>query len=58
VKFEEFCRRGVGQIEEARRVKDTTRKPTESINLGSYGLVETDMPTREQAWDNRPYAYV
>ena len=26
--------RGDGRIEEAREIKDTTRKPTESTNLG------------------------
>lgn len=31
----------------ARGVKETTRKPTESTTLGSEGLIETALPTRE-----------
>lgn len=34
-----------------RGIKDTTRKPTESCNLGSWGLTETERTTREPAWD-------
>ena len=33
---------GVGRIERAREVKDTTRKPIESTNMGIQGLTETD----------------
>ena len=33
----------------AREVKDTTRKPTESTNLGPWWLTETEPPTKEHA---------
>jgi hypothetical protein len=36
--------RGRGRIEGARGVKDTIRKPTESTNLGPWGLMETELP--------------
>ena len=32
--FRKSCRRGRGRILRAKGVEDTTRKPTESINLG------------------------
>ena len=35
----------VGGIEEARADKYTTRKPTESTNLGLQGLTEMELPT-------------
>jgi hypothetical protein len=31
------------------KVKDTTRRPTESINLGPWNLTETEPLTKEQA---------
>jgi len=34
----------------ARRVKDTTRKPSESTNLDSQGLTETELTIRESTW--------
>jgi hypothetical protein len=37
-------------IEAARGIKDTTRRPTESTNLGPEGLTETEPPTKEHAW--------
>jgi hypothetical protein len=43
--------RGEGRIEEAREVKNNTRKPTESTSLGQWGPSETEPPTREYAWD-------
>ena len=33
----------------ARRVKDTTRDPTETIKLGTQGLTETELSAREHA---------
>jgi hypothetical protein len=35
----------------AREFKDTTRKPTESTNLGSEGLTKTEPATRDPAQD-------
>jgi hypothetical protein len=51
VELGEFCGRGGGSIAEARGVKDTARKPIESIDLDPYGLTETKSPAREYAWD-------
>jgi hypothetical protein len=45
-----FWRRG-RRIEGDRGVEDTTRKPTDSTNLGPQGLTETEPTTREHAWD-------
>jgi hypothetical protein len=45
----ESCRRVGGRIEGAGRIKDTTRRPTELINLGPWGLTETESPTKEHA---------
>jgi len=39
------------RIEGVREVKNFTRKPTESTNLGPYRLIESKLPTREHAWD-------
>ena len=36
-----------------RRVKDSTRKTTESTNLGSSGLTETEPTTREPAHNSK-----
>ena len=38
------------RTEQARGVKDTTRRPTESTNLGPWGLTETEPSTKEHAW--------
>ena len=37
------------RTEQARGVKDTTRRPTESTNLGPWGLTDTEPPTKEHA---------
>ena len=37
------------RIDGTRGVKDTTRRPTESTNLGTQGLTETEPPTKEHA---------
>lgn len=40
----------LGEMTEgARGVSDTTRKPTESTNLGPRGLTETEPPTKDHA---------
>ena len=50
---------GEERTEGAREVKDTTRKPIESTNLGLEGLNETEPTTREHAWDeSRPFTYI
>lgn len=46
---------GILQVRErkdcrSQRVKDTTRKLTESTNLDSQGLTETELITREPTW--------
>lgn len=38
------------EIVGAREVKNTTRKPTGSTNLGPGGLTETEPSTKELAW--------
>ena len=39
------------RTEKAKRVKHTTRKPTETSNLGgSRGLIEPELSTIEHAW--------
>jgi hypothetical protein len=43
----ESCGREGCRIEQATRVKYTTRRPTESIVLGSRGLTENELPTKE-----------
>jgi hypothetical protein len=49
----------VEEREGGRGVKDTTRKPTASTNLGPYGLIETDLSSREHVWDTpRPSAHM
>ena len=45
------CGRRERRIMEARGAKDTLGKCTESIDPGSWGLTETELPTRELAWD-------
>jgi hypothetical protein len=44
----ESCGRVGDKTERAKGVKDT-RRPTESTNLGSWGLTETEPPTKEHA---------
>ena len=39
--------KGGERNEGVRGVKDTTRKPTESTNLGPWGLRETETPIKE-----------
>jgi hypothetical protein len=52
VELGESCGRVGGRIEQAgERVKDTTRRPTESTNLSPGGLTETEPPTKEHAGD-------
>jgi len=40
----------VEMIEELKGVKNITIKNTESTNLGSKKLMETELPTMESAW--------
>jgi hypothetical protein len=47
VELGEFHGRGAGTIVAAIGVKNTTRKPTESTNLGSYWPTETEQTTRK-----------
>ena len=35
--------------EQAGGIKDTTKKPTESTNLGPWGLTEMELPAKEHA---------
>ena len=46
IEFQESNGRGAGVTVAAIRVKDTTRKPTESTNVGSYRSTETGQITR------------
>ena len=40
-------------------VKDITREPTETTNLGSKELTESELTVREPEWDQpRPFTYV
>jgi hypothetical protein len=45
----ESCGREGERSEQVGGVKDTTRRPTESTNLGPWGLTDPETPTREQA---------
>jgi hypothetical protein len=46
-------------IEKARGAKDTTKRPSESINLGPWGLTETEPPTKEHAGTGlRPHTHL
>jgi hypothetical protein len=45
----ETCRRRGGRIVGVRGFKDITRKPTESTNVVSWLLTDTEPPTREGA---------
>ena len=47
--IEESCGRVRVRIEQARWVKDTIRRPTESANLGACGPTESEPPTKEHA---------
>ena len=38
-----------GRIKESKQNRDPTGKPTESTNLGPWGFLETEPPTKEQA---------
>ena len=50
VELGESCGRVGGRIEQAgERVKDTTRRPTESTNLSPWVLTETEPPNKEHA---------
>jgi hypothetical protein len=51
VELGESCRRKEEKIQGSIEVKDTTRKPTESTNLGLQGLTETEPPTKEHICD-------
>jgi hypothetical protein len=47
------------RTEGARRAKDIIRKPTESTNLGTKEFRETELATREHAWDGpRPSTHM
>ena len=41
-------------------IETLTKTPTESTNLDPWGLPETELPTKEQAWarSRNPQAYV
>jgi hypothetical protein len=43
------CERMGDRTEQAGEIKDTTRRPTESTNMGPWGLTEPGPPTREHA---------
>lgn len=47
--FKESSGRVGDRVEQARGVKDTMRRPTESTNLGSWGLTKTEPLTKEHA---------
>jgi hypothetical protein len=49
LELRESCGRVEGRMKRARRVKDTSRRPTEATNLGRWGLTETEPPTKEPA---------
>jgi hypothetical protein len=49
VELRESCGRMGDRREQAGGVKDTTRRLTESTNLGLWGLTEPGLPTREHA---------
>lgn len=38
------------RIKRIKAIKDNTRIPTESTNLGQGELTETESPTKEHAW--------
>jgi hypothetical protein len=42
--------RAGNRCEQARGLTDTTRRPTESANLGPERLTETEPPAKEHAW--------
>jgi hypothetical protein len=47
--LKKLCGRVLDKIEGAEVVKDTTRRPIESTNLGLWGLKETEPPNIEHA---------
>jgi hypothetical protein len=50
-----ICGRAEGRIEEPESDRDSTGRTTESINLGTWELPETEPPIKEQAWNgHRP----
>jgi hypothetical protein len=53
------CQRVRRRIEEPGRDRESTRRPTEPINLHQLGLPGTETPNKEQAWAGpRPPAYI
>ena len=48
---ENSAEEGKERIVGASGVKDTTRKPAESANLGSQRLTETELTTMKPVWD-------
>jgi hypothetical protein len=58
-------RQSSGSLQESRKGlrigqgKDSTRRPTESTNLGLWGLTETEPSTKEHVWTGPrpPYTY-
>ena len=59
MKLGEYCGRWGGSIEGPRGIKSTTRKPTTSTNLSLKGLIETELPAGENAWDGLgPSVYI
>ena len=44
--LKESCGRVGDRIKGAGEVKDTTTRPTELTNLGPWGLIETEPPTK------------
>ena len=56
----ESCERVGDRTEQARGVKDTTRRSTESTNLGLCRLIETEPLTKEHAGGEPrpPYTFV
>jgi hypothetical protein len=49
IELRESCGRNRGRIEGVREVKDTTRRPRGSSNLGPWDLTEPEPPTKEHA---------
>jgi hypothetical protein len=45
----ESCRKVGDRIEQAGGAKDITKRPTESTNMGPWGLTETEPPIIEFA---------
>jgi hypothetical protein len=49
VDLRESCGRVGDGSEQARGIKNTTKRPAESINLDPWGLKQSGPPTREHA---------